>query len=160
MAVRYAHTNLVARDWRGLAAFYERVFGCIRVLPERDLAGGSIERGSGVAGARIQGVHLRLPGHGDEGPTLEVFQYAELSEAPFPVANRPGFGHIAFAVDDVGAVRDAVIAAGGAALGTVEVVDIPGSGRITWTYTRDPEGNIIELQHRAPTMEGRCSPNG
>jgi predicted enzyme related to lactoylglutathione lyase len=148
MATRYAHTNVIAKDWRRLVAFYETVFGCVRVSPERDLAGESIERGSGVAGARIHGVHLRLPGYGDEGPTLEVFQYAEISEAPPPVANRAGFGHIAFAVDDVRAVRDAVIAAGGGALGTVEVVEIPGSGRITWTYTRDPEGNIVELQHR------------
>jgi hypothetical protein len=28
------------------------------------------------------------------------------------------------------------------------LVAIPGSGTITWTYLRDPEGNIIELQHR------------
>ena len=142
--------NSDARDWRRLAAFYEDVFGCVRVLPERDLAGESVERGSGIPGARIRGVHLRLPGFGDEGPTLEVFQYAEIVEASAPAANRAGFGHIAFAVDDVTAAREAVLAAGGAAVGTVEVVVVPGAGRITWTYARDPEGNIIELQHREP----------
>jgi predicted enzyme related to lactoylglutathione lyase len=63
-----------------------------------------------------------------------------------------GFGHIAFAVADVAAARDAVLAAGGAAVGTVEVVTIPGAGTITWTYVRDPEGNIIELQRRTPTL--------
>jgi len=25
---------------------------------------------------------------------------------------------------------------------------IPGVGTVTWTYVRDPEGNIIELQRR------------
>jgi predicted enzyme related to lactoylglutathione lyase len=25
---RYVHTNLIARDWRALAGFYQRVFGC------------------------------------------------------------------------------------------------------------------------------------
>ena len=146
--MRYLHTNLIARDWRRLAEFYERVFGCTRVLPERHLSGESMERGSGVAGARIDGVHLRLPGLGADGPTLEVFQYSQNAEAPTPPANRVGFGHIAFEVDDVSATRDAVIAAGGAAVGTVERVAIPGAGHITWTYARDPEGNIIELQRR------------
>jgi predicted enzyme related to lactoylglutathione lyase len=146
--MRYLHTNLVARDWQRLAAFYERVFGCVRVLPERHLSGESMERGSGVAGATIEGVHLRLPGLGGEGPTLEVFQYSQNVDAPAPAANRVGFGHIAFEVDDVAATRDAVVAAGGATVGTVESIVLPGTGRITWTYTRDPEGNIIELQRR------------
>lgn len=150
MAARYVHTNLIARDWRKLAAFYEHVFGCVRVLPERDLAGESMERGSGVIGAHVRGVHLRLPGLGDKGPTLEVFQYSETADAAVPAANRPGFGHIAFAVDDVAAAREAVLAAGGAAVGTVEVVVIPGAGTITWTYVRDPEGNIVELQRHEP----------
>src|SRR6185503_14553685 len=148
--MKYVHTNLIARDWRRLAAFYESVFGCVRVFPERNLSGESIARGSGVAGARLEGAHLRLPGFGDEGPTLEVFQYAEHMDAPLPAANRVGFGHIAFAVDDVNAARDAVLAAGGAVVGTVEVVNIPGAGTITWTYARDPEGNIVELQRRDP----------
>src|SRR5678815_5648625 len=29
--VRYVHTNLIARDWRALARFYEDVFGCVPV---------------------------------------------------------------------------------------------------------------------------------
>ena len=146
--MRYLHTNLIARDWQRLAAFYEEVFGCVRVLPERHLSGESQERGSGVPGAQIDGVHLRLPGLGADAPTLEVFQYSQNVEAAAPPANRVGFGHIAFEVDDVAATRDAVVAAGGDVVGTIESVAIPGAGRITWTYTRDPEGNIIELQRR------------
>ena len=42
---RFVHTNLVARDWRRLARFYERVFGCTPVPPERDLAGQWVEDG-------------------------------------------------------------------------------------------------------------------
>jgi len=29
---RYVHTNVVARDWRKLAGFYTRVFGCKPVI--------------------------------------------------------------------------------------------------------------------------------
>jgi len=61
------------------------------------------------------------------------------------VANRLGFGHIAFQVDDVAAARAAVVAGGGSMVGTIETVAIEGAGSITWTYVRDPEGNIIEL---------------
>jgi hypothetical protein len=61
---RYVHTNIVARDWRRLAYFYEAVFGCTPVPPARDLSGPELERATGIAGVRIRGVHLRLPGTG------------------------------------------------------------------------------------------------
>ena len=144
--VRYKHTNLVARNWRGLAAFYENVFGCLPVPPERDLQGEGLERGSGVRGARIRGVHLRLPGYGSGGPTLELFEYAKMVDQQLPIPNRPGFGHLAFEVEDVTETLEAVLAAGGARLGEVVTLNVPGAGTITWTYARDPEGNIIELQ--------------
>jgi glyoxylase I family protein len=145
LGATYAHTNLIARDWRALAAFYQGVFGCTPVPPERDLSGDAIERGSRVPGARLRGVHLRLPGHGDAGPTLEIFTYHELADAAPAVANRPGFGHIAFVVPDVAGARAAVLAAGGSPFG--DIVTTPaGSRTVTWAYVRDPEGNLIELQ--------------
>ena len=146
--MKYAHTNLIARDWQRLARFYETVFGCVRVPPERHLSDDSIARGTGIPGARIDGVHLRLPGFGSDGPTLEVFQYGEVVESTAPPPNRVGFGHIALAVDDVRAARQAVLQAGGTSVGTVETVTIAGGVTITWTYVRDPEGNVVELQHR------------
>jgi catechol-2,3-dioxygenase len=33
---RFAHTNLVARDWKALAAFYADVIGCEPLPPERE----------------------------------------------------------------------------------------------------------------------------
>jgi len=147
-AIRFAHTNLVARDWRTLGGFYERALGCTRLLPERDLAGDWVERGTGVVGARVTGAHYRLPGSGDTGPTLEIFQYHPSIDAPPAPANRIGFGHLAFAVPDVAMARAAVLAAGGSAVGSIETPAIEGAGRITWCYVRDPEGNIIELQRR------------
>jgi catechol 2,3-dioxygenase-like lactoylglutathione lyase family enzyme len=144
---RYVHTNLIARDWRRLAEFYENVFGCVRLEPERDLSGAAIDKGTGVAGAHITGAHLRLPGHGENGPTLEVFQYSPSHEVPGPPANRTGFGHLAFEVDDVEATRDLVLAQGGHALGAVTSHSIDSAQSLTWVYVRDPEGNILELQH-------------
>jgi catechol 2,3-dioxygenase-like lactoylglutathione lyase family enzyme len=150
MHARFAHVNFIARDWRKLAASYQDVLGCLSVPPERDLKGNWLERGTGVRGAHLEGIHLRLPGHGDAGPTLEILTYHVVLGGPPPLANRAGFTHIAFAVEDVAQARDAVLAAVGSTLGTIESVAIPGVGTITVVYVRDPEGNIIELQHRDP----------
>jgi predicted enzyme related to lactoylglutathione lyase len=143
---RFVHINIVARDWQRLARFYEQVFGCQPVPPERDLAGPWLEQATGIPGARIHGVHLRLPGHGQAGPTLEIFQYAQEEEGPRPAINRPGLAHIALAVADVQAARQAVLAAGGSALGEIVSAEIAGAGRVTFAYVSDPEGNFIELQ--------------
>jgi predicted enzyme related to lactoylglutathione lyase len=156
-STRYAHTNLVARDWRRLGAFYEQALGCVRLDPPRDLSGDWLSRGTGVPGARITGAHYRMPGGGPDGPTLEIFQYDVLAEAPPPPANRVGFGHIAFAVPDVEQARAQVLSAGGGEVGTTESVPIAGAGQITWTYVRDPEGNIIELQQAGEAPLGPAS---
>jgi len=143
---RYAHTNIVARDWWALATFYIDVFGCELVPPARDQSGDWLARGTGVPRARLEGAHLRLPGHGPGGPTLEIFTYAERLPRPEPAANRLGFGHLAFAVDDVRAALAAVTTAGGGAVGEVVEREVPGVGRLTFVYAADPEGNLLELQ--------------
>jgi predicted enzyme related to lactoylglutathione lyase len=146
IAAKYVHTNLVAEDWRRLAAFYQEVFGCIPVPPERDLQGPETEAGTGVPGAHLRGMHLRLPGYDEGGPTLEVFSYSP-QETRLPGAvNRPGLGHLALRVEDVPAAREAVLAAGGGTVGEVVSLTIAGSGTVTWCYLADPEGNFIELQ--------------
>jgi predicted enzyme related to lactoylglutathione lyase len=144
--VRFAHINLIAHDWRRLAEFYQQVFGCTPVPPERDLAGQWLDDATSVPNARIRGIHLRLPGHGDSGPTLEIFTYNQLQPRPETAVNRPGLGHLAFVVDDVQAACEAVLAAGGHTVGQLVTVEIPGAGTITFVYATDPEGNIIELQ--------------
>ena len=143
---RYVHTNLIARDWRALAAFYERIFGCEPVLPERNYAGPDLEAGTGVPGATLAGVHLRLPGHGSDGPTLEIFSYSVAAGSSTPAVNRPGFGHIAFDVSSVMDARLEVIAAGGRAVGDVVTLATATGRQVTWCYVTDPEGNVVELQ--------------
>ena len=142
---RYVHTNLIAKDWRGLAEFYRSVFGCVLIRPERHFSGAELEAGTAVPHASIDGVHVRLPGTGDEGPTLEIFSYSRVAEGPAPAVNRPGFGHIAFSVDSVPDARAEVLGAGGKAVG--EIVTLTTTGRrVTWCYVTDPEGNVVELQ--------------
>lgn len=148
-ATRYTHTNIIAHDWRTLAAFYIEVFGCEPTGPERDLSGAWVDALTGIPGAHVVGAHLRLPGSGSDGPTLEIFSYEPAAPGGPHAVNRYGFGHIAFAVDDVDAMLATVLARGGTLLGQVVHKDYPELGLLTAVYARDPEGNILELQNWA-----------
>ena len=146
MGINYKHTNVIARDWQALAQFYEQVFDCVRIPPERHLSGEWLEKGTGVPDAQFSGVHLRLPGWGEDGPTLEIFQYAQNQPKPTPAANREGFGHIAFEVDDVEKTLEMVKQHGGGAVGEVVTLEVGRLGSLVFVYAADPEGNLIELQ--------------
>lgn len=150
LPARYGHTNLVARDWRRLAIFYEEVFGCTPVPPERDYRGADLDRATSLEDAHLTGIHLRLPGHGPQGPTLEIYQYDKLAAGGPPAANRTGWGHVAFVVDDVAGARVVVLERGGEAVGDTVTLQTTDGRRVTWCYVTDPEGNIVELQSWAP----------
>lgn len=144
--IRYKHTNVIARDWRAIARFYQDVFGCTVASSERDFTQAWLAKGTGVANATLQGVHLELPGFAEGGPTLEIFSYGEMVEDPKQsVANKHGFGHIAFEVDDIPAMIARVLDHGGSMIG--ELVEFQlGQQMLAFVYVADPEGNIIELQ--------------
>ena len=144
--MRYAHTNIAARDWKRLADFYISVFGCKVKPPERNLSGDWLDRATGLNNARLSGVHLLLPGHGDNGPTLEIFTYEDMHETSVIMANHSGFTHIAFEVDDVDATLDTALKRGAELLGQVTQKEIEHVGILKFVYFRDPEGNIIEIQ--------------
>lgn len=144
--IKFAHTNIITDDWKRLAEFYIKVFGCRRLPPERDLSGEWLEKSTGVENAHIRGIHLVLPGFEENSPTLEIFQYDKNLENPSPVANRKGFGHIAFVVDDVREMLDKVLESSGSVVGEIVETEIRNAGIITFVYARDIDGNIIELQ--------------
>jgi catechol 2,3-dioxygenase-like lactoylglutathione lyase family enzyme len=142
--LRYAHTNLVARDARALIDFYKAALGCESVGQKRDLSGDWLDRLTGIPGAHIVGEHLALPGCCDV--TLEIFQYGGAAAAAKRFVNAPGFQHIAFEVDDVEKALDRGCAFGGGQIGELVKVGYPDGRRATFVYATDPEGNIVELQ--------------
>ncbi|MAU70787.1 MAG: glyoxalase [Pseudozobellia sp.] len=145
--MKYVHTNIISIDWEKLAAFYIKVFGCKIVPPIRNQSGKFLEKGTGVKGAKLQGVHLALPGYDGDFPTLEIYQYNEI-ENQAPVApNKRGFGHIAFEVGNIKNVLEKVLKNGGTKCGEITEKEIKGIGTIIFIYVRDPEGNLIELQN-------------
>jgi catechol 2,3-dioxygenase-like lactoylglutathione lyase family enzyme len=144
--VRFGHVNVTSPDWRRLATFYTDVFGCEFVPPERDIRSADLDAATGLQDAHLTGAHLRLPGHGADGPTIEIFSYDALDANPGANVARAGWGHIAFQVPDVPAAVEAVIEAGGGRVGEIITTRTADGRQVTWGYTTDPDGNIVELQ--------------
>ncbi|MDK2867702.1 MAG: lactoylglutathione lyase [Clostridiales bacterium] len=144
--IRYVHTNIIAKDWQKLSAFYIDVFNCEAVPPERNLSGAWVDQLTAIDRATIRGIHLKLPGTHDI--TLEIFEYTPkaVNEAP-KLINRIGYGHLAFHVDDVKALAEKVLLNGGHMLGEIVEKDYGEIGILTAAYVSDPEGNFIEIQN-------------
>ena len=144
--MRFAHVNIVSSDWRALAEFYQRVFNCKIVPPLRKQSGDWLEKGTGLKNASLEGAHLLLPGYGEKGPTLEIYQYDTVEDQAPVLPNKRGFGHIAFEVESVEEITEAVLKNGGKSFGEITRRTVEGFGELTFVYLRDPEGNLIEVQ--------------
>ncbi|MGB3589887.1 MAG: VOC family protein, partial [Tunicatimonas sp.] len=120
---------------------------CIPVPPVRSQSAKWLAEGTGLPNASLEGVHLRLPGYGNNGPTLEIYQYRQMEDKPAPAVNRQGLGHLAFLVDDVLSIKEKILQHGGSELGKVTEADVAGVGRLTFIYMTDSEGNILEIQN-------------
>jgi len=147
MAIKYVHTNIIAKDWKQLSRFYQQVLGC-RPLPggKRDLRGEWLDKLTGIPSVRIEGEHLLLPGYTEDHPTLEIFSYSREEQGNSKLINNHGFGHLAFEVDDVRETMQKIIDAGGGQVGELVESLYPGNIRGTFVYAKDIEGNIVELQ--------------
>jgi catechol 2,3-dioxygenase-like lactoylglutathione lyase family enzyme len=144
--MRFAHTNIAAKNWKSLSEFYIKVFHCKIKPPERKLSGAWLDQATGLQAAILEGIHLLLPGHGENGPTLEIFTYQNMHECGPIMANYVGLTHLAFEVHDVDQTLDEAINNGAQLLGKVTEKTVDGVGDLKFVYFRDPEGNIIEIQ--------------
>ncbi len=149
MALKFAHINLISTDWRSLAEFYEKVFGCTRLDVEIDLGGEWLTRGTGVPDAVLEGTRLGLPG--SPQLTIDIMQYRSTQADPSTCsADQKGLRHIAFEFDSVDELKqcyERVLSSGGSTLGEITSRRIEDLGEVTFVYTLDPEGNIVELIH-------------
>ena len=137
------------RDWRRLADFYVRVFGCTLVPP-----------GAGLSRPGSVGRDRRSERRAPWGAPAPAGTQSRRTDTPDPTGTThrstrgrrrpttPGSGHIAFAVPDVPAARESSSPRVAVSSGDRDASN--GSGRladrVTWTYVADPEGNIVELQ--------------
>jgi len=148
MPMRYAHTCIVAKDWKALSLFYQQVFGCKPLSPEREFHGEWIDKLTGIKKVRLTRIRLAFPGYKENGPLLEITSYNTMDLGNPKLVNLVGLSHIAFEVEDMVETLRKVLSEGGSALGElVRVVSPEGQGA-SLIYVKDPEGNIIELKSR------------
>jgi catechol 2,3-dioxygenase-like lactoylglutathione lyase family enzyme len=141
--MKLTHINLVAKDAKALAAFYQRVFNCEDLRPAKVLSGEKVSRGNGLPNSEILSIWLKFPEC--NAPFLELHQHKATQDRGRPQVNEPGFGHLSFQVPDIDSIRAEIIAAGGSQLG--EITDFgPSDEPHLIIYMRDPEGNILELE--------------
>ena len=143
--MKYVHTNLIAKDWKKLSLFYQRVFNCIPVPPERDLSWEWLDELTGIKNAKIVWEHLRLPWYWNNWPTLEIFSYPTMIELGKNL-NNIGFCHIAFEVDEVKETLNLVIENWWWVFWELVTKEYEWIGVATFVYCKDIEWNIIELQ--------------
>ncbi len=147
--LEFLHINLIAHNWKTLADFYIKVFGCMPSGPERDLSGSWVSRLTGIDKPTIKGIHLLLPGKNFQNITLEIFEY---DPGDSPEYNRRinsrGYGHIAFHTENLHSMVSLIIDNGGSFYGEPVFATIEGIGKLHVVYMKDPEGNILELQMR------------
>ncbi len=142
---RYAHTNIIAKDYKKLVAFYKEVFQCKSIGETRDLRGEWLDNLTGIHDAHIVGEHLCLPGYGEDHPTLEIFSYDTMEDSCNSI-NKCGIAHLAFEVDDVEETLQLVLKKGGSQIGQVVKTKYPDGRQAVFVYATDCEGNIVELQ--------------
>jgi catechol 2,3-dioxygenase-like lactoylglutathione lyase family enzyme len=144
--MQFTHVSIVAKDANKVANFYRDVFGCEDRCERSGLPSEWVNGPMGLSDGEITlGAWLSLPGV--EGPFLEIFQFRKFEECPPTPANLMGIRHISFDVDDLEAVFEAVIAAGGSEIGEITQFD-NGQDKFADVFMRDPEGNILDLKQR------------
>jgi catechol 2,3-dioxygenase-like lactoylglutathione lyase family enzyme len=144
------HTGLTVGDLDRSLAFWRDALG-MQVVMEQEKAGGYLEAIVREPGAHVRMAHLAF---GGEGPRIELFEY--VSPAGGRAELRPadvGFAHVCVVCDDVEALLERAVAAGGRPFSGLVPIDTGANRGGLAVYLRDPDGHVVELFQPAPTSE-------
>ena len=135
------HTGLTVSNLERALAFWG---DCARrrARPAEDRQGGYFETIVGEHGVNVRVAQLAF----GEGQRLELFEFR--SPRGGHIAGRTadvGFSHVCVVCDDVDAMLERLVAAGGSAVSEPVDVDsgVNAGGRAV--YVRDPDGHTVEL---------------
>jgi len=141
--MKFNQVGIVACDTDALAEFYIRVFGCKDLRPRIHISGDEVSRPLGIESSETYVAWLSLPGVG--GVVLEIFSFKECKETPLSCADWRGNTTLAFDVEDLEAVAEAVVSAGGSYVGEITRVN-DGDFKFIYVFMRDLEGNMLDLK--------------
>ena len=141
--MKFNQVSIVARDTDVLADFYIHVFGCKDIRPRTHMSGEGVSRPLGLDSAEVYVAWLSLPGV--DGVVLEIFQFDKCKDTDPSGVDWRGNMTLAFDVENLEAVAEAVISAGGSKVGEITAID-DGDFRFSYVFMRDVEGNMLDLK--------------
>ena len=141
--MKFNQVGIVARDTDALAEFYIRVFGCKDIRTRAHISGDEVSLPLGIESSETYVAWLSLPGV--DGVVLEIFSFKDCKEPPLSCADWRGNTTLAFDVEDLEAVADAVVSAGGSYVGEITRVN-DGDFRFIYVFMRDLEGNMLDIK--------------
>lgn len=143
------HIGLTVPDVERASDFLARAFGAVPFYDVQPgdappMAGSETERQLGLPrGAKI--VHMRLMRIG-EGPSLELFQFADVAQQAAAALSDVGLQHFALYVDEIAAAAQRFTEAGGRLLSPPHpLAGVEGRAGNAGVYGLAPWGGLIEL---------------
>jgi len=142
------HVNLVVRDLESMTRFYEQVLG-LAVTKQVTIRGPWVQDVVGLENVTANVVYLDPT----SGPRVELIEYVNppgKRPAGLELSNTLGIRHLAFKVQDIDAVAEALARTGIQLMSPVHTVPdsqvtYAGGIRKRLVYFRDPEENLLEL---------------
>jgi predicted enzyme related to lactoylglutathione lyase len=134
--ISYATVFMNSEDPEGLALFYEKVFGSVRVKSVKEWQ---------IEGLGSAAITLDTPGYQGDGPLLSIFKISKGKRGPLSPSD-PGYAHICFEGDDMPGLVRRILANGGQILSTFEDLE-----KAPVVYGTDPDGNAVEVHIPLPT---------
>ena len=136
------HTGLTVANLERSLAFWRDALGT-DVVMQQDRQGGYFEAIVGEHGVDVRTVQLAF---GGEGPRIELFEFR--SPRGGHVAGRTadvGFAHVCVVCDDLDAMLERLVGAGGRPVSEPVAVDTGANAGGRAVYVRDPDGHTVEL---------------
>ena len=134
--IRFLHVNIITGDWKRSSAFYQSAFGAKPFGKQRDYEDDWIQNLVGVRDIHVIGEHVKMPGYGAIGPTLEIFTYNKESRRRPLTEQDQGIISVGFMADNLTELLQAIDNAGGS------IVSQAGNNS---AIAQDPDGNLITI---------------
>jgi glyoxylase I family protein len=146
------HTGITVSNLERSLDFWQNVLG-FEFSHRAHQTGEMAREITGVAGAEIKLAVVKAPG----GHKIELLEYLAPPDRKQNVDLRPcdvGSVHVAFTVDDLGAVLQKIAASGWKAAGKPQtLIAGPNAGKRV-VYVHDPDGTTIEFMQMPKPVDG------
>lgn len=133
------HLNIVVTDLAKAAGFFEAMG--FRAVMESDLDGAFLEKVTGLSGVKGRFIAME---HSGSSMRLELLEYqpAMLPDGQISMANKVGFRHLAFQVEDMEKTVENLKSLGAVFLSPVQTWEKTGKKLV---YFLGPDGILMEL---------------